>query len=72
MTTAVLDELRELFGQELAPVLRRLGERPRGAADGPAARLDEEDAGTRDAVWATLAELGAFGPRSEDERAAIA
>ncbi|MFF4850687.1 acyl-CoA dehydrogenase family protein [Streptomyces sp. NPDC001194] len=72
MTTAVLDGLRELFGQELAPVLRRLGERPRGAADGPAARLGEEDAGTREAVWATLAELGAFGPHGEDERAAIA
>ncbi|MGW1013604.1 acyl-CoA dehydrogenase family protein [Streptomyces termitum] len=69
---AVPGELRELFGPELAPVLRRLGERPRGAADGPSARLGEEDAGTREAVWATLAELGALGPHTEAERTALA
>lgn len=64
MTTAALREMAELFGEELAPVLRRLGERPRGAgADAP---VDEESAGTRAAVWATLAELGAL--RAQPQR----
>ncbi|MFI8291565.1 acyl-CoA dehydrogenase family protein [Streptomyces sp. NPDC085614] len=55
MTTTAL---QELYTDDLAPVLRRLGERPRGAgADAPP---DEEDAGIRAAVWATLAELGAL------------
>lgn len=64
MTTAALREMGELFGEELAPVLRRLGERPRGAgADAP---VDEESAGTRAAVWATLAELGAL--RAQPQR----
>jgi alkylation response protein AidB-like acyl-CoA dehydrogenase len=51
-------ELRELFDDDLAPVLRRLGERARGAgADAP---LDDADAETRAAVWSTLAAGGAL------------
>ncbi|MFJ6798043.1 acyl-CoA dehydrogenase family protein [Streptomyces sp. NPDC091268] len=70
MTGAALRELGELFGEELAPVLRRLGERPRGA--GADARPDEEDAATRAAVWATLAELGAFAPQPQPDLVAAA
>lgn len=65
MTTAALREMAELFGEELAPVLRRLGERPRGA--GAEAPVDEESAGTRAAVWATLAELGALRPQPQKD-----
>jgi alkylation response protein AidB-like acyl-CoA dehydrogenase len=48
-----------LFSAELNPVLRRLGERSRGA--GPHAPVAAEDAVVRAHVWAALADLGAFG-----------
>ncbi|MGW6984767.1 acyl-CoA dehydrogenase family protein [Streptomyces sp. NPDC054932] len=48
-------ELAELFDGELAPTVRRMGERPLGG--GPVA---DEQAAARAAVWATLAEAGVF------------
>ncbi|MFD3518691.1 acyl-CoA dehydrogenase [Streptomyces sp. NPDC058657] len=47
--------LAELFDGELAPTVRRMGERPLGG--GP---VDEEQARARAAVWETLAEAGVF------------
>ena len=44
-------DLAELFGGELAPTVRRMGERPIGG--GPVA---DEQAGARAAVWETLTE----------------
>ncbi|MFE6024451.1 acyl-CoA dehydrogenase family protein [Streptomyces niveus] len=47
--------LTELFDDELIPVLRRLGDRPKGAGqEAPS----EADTAARELVWATLADLG--------------
>jgi hypothetical protein len=51
--------LDELFGGDLAGVMRRLGERPIGA--GPDAALDLAEAEARDQVWQVLWELGVPG-----------
>lgn len=54
--TAMEADPAALFDDELTPMIRRLGERGRGA-DGP---IDEADAATREAVWQSLASLGAL------------
>jgi alkylation response protein AidB-like acyl-CoA dehydrogenase len=45
-----------LFDQELAPVLRRLGQRATGAGD--ASHLAPSEEATREAVWAALVDAG--------------
>lgn len=47
--------LTELFDDELTPVLRRLGDRPKGAGQEPPS---EADADAREQVWGILADLG--------------
>lgn len=49
-------DLSALFDDGLMPVIRRLGERGRGATD----PISEADAATREAVWQSLAALGAL------------
>ncbi|WP_116248106.1 acyl-CoA dehydrogenase family protein [Nocardiopsis sp. FIRDI 009] len=57
---ATPDEVRaecaELFHDDLNPVLRRIGDRPRGA--GSRAAPAEDDTDVRASVWATLADMG--------------
>ncbi|MFI5496361.1 acyl-CoA dehydrogenase family protein [Actinoplanes sp. NPDC051859] len=60
MTLSIRDlreSCAELFATDLAPMLRRLGERAPG--DGT---LDPDDAAIRASVWDTLADLGALRP----------
>ncbi|GAA2515286.1 acyl-CoA dehydrogenase family protein [Winogradskya humida] len=67
MTTTFPVDLRErcaeLFCADLAPMLRRLGARDKGAGAG--AVLHPDDAATREGVWAALADLGAFGDQRQ-------
>jgi alkylation response protein AidB-like acyl-CoA dehydrogenase len=49
-------DLSALFDNDLIPVIRRLGERGRGATD----PISEADIATREAVWQSLAALGAL------------
>ncbi|MET7638017.1 acyl-CoA dehydrogenase family protein [Streptomyces sp. NPDC005438] len=63
-------ELRELFGDDLAPALRRLGERDRGA--GAKAAPDPADAQTRTAVWDTLAGAGALARHRQTDLVEVA
>ncbi|WP_156725200.1 acyl-CoA dehydrogenase family protein [Streptomyces apocyni] len=51
--------LTELFDDELIPVLRRLGDRPKGAGQEPPSAADAD---AREQVWAALAELGELRP----------
>lgn len=62
--------LDELFNDDLNPVLRRMGERPRGA--GRDAVLHGEDAETRATVWSTVAGLGALSCGRQTELVDIA
>lgn len=55
----------ELICPELAPMLRRLGARDRGA--GASAALHPEDAATREGVWAALVDFGALAENPQAE-----
>ena len=60
MTSSSVDparvDLAELFHDDYLPVIRQLGERPRGVAE----PIDEQDAATAEAVWQGLAGSGAL------------
>ncbi len=63
------DPLEDLFTGELAPIVRRLGERPLGA--GPYAPPDPDEHAARQAVWQVLADSDAMDPQGAVARAEI-
>ncbi len=63
------DPLEDLFTGELAPIVRRLGERALGA--GPYAEPDADEHAARQAVWQVLADSDAMSPRGVVARAEI-